>query len=252
MMKTLYNHKKRVSSWNYPFFGQSFLLISTFLLFLGTNCTLGQTITPNDQDNTQNWGTTSIWVKPDHAQWRSNNNNESLPPSVKIIVVQQQANTPCEGSSIVENINENPPLTKASNERCGDGNQCMLKIHNAIEIIPITRTTTIQSGYWSSNFTLDQYWAKVKIPNCNNNNSLDLLAIKDCLFDLNNISRIEIYNFVGKKVLVYRGIESLIDFSNQPDGTYYLIAYSEDNKIIEKFSISRQPIISLYTYNSKY
>jgi len=57
--------------------------------------------------------------------------------------------------------------------------------------------------------------------------------------DIDKISKMEVYNLIGERVFSNNGFLSAIDFSNHPNGTYYIIAYNGNNRVIEKFVISK-------------
>lgn len=56
---------------------------------------------------------------------------------------------------------------------------------------------------------------------------------------IDNIEKMEIYNLLGEKIFSKSGFSNTIDLSNQPNGSYYIVAYYGNNKIIEKFMISK-------------
>jgi hypothetical protein len=51
------------------------------------------------------------------------------------------------------------------------------------------------------------------------------------------IGKLEIYNLMGEIVYSYYGFVNEIDLSNQPEGTYYMIATHDGKRMIEKISI---------------
>jgi len=56
---------------------------------------------------------------------------------------------------------------------------------------------------------------------------------------IDNIGKMEIYNLLGEKIFSNSGFLSTIDLSGQPNGPYYIVAYYGNNRIIEKFMISK-------------
>jgi hypothetical protein len=57
--------------------------------------------------------------------------------------------------------------------------------------------------------------------------------------NIEKISKMEVYSPIGERVFSYDGFLSTLDFSNHPNGTYYIIAYNGNNRVIEKFVISK-------------
>ena len=57
--------------------------------------------------------------------------------------------------------------------------------------------------------------------------------------NIEKISKMEVYNPIGEQVFSNNGFIGTLDFSNHPNGTYYIIAYNGNNRVIEKFVISK-------------
>jgi hypothetical protein len=57
--------------------------------------------------------------------------------------------------------------------------------------------------------------------------------------EVNKINRIEIHNLIGEKIYSHSGFIESIDFSDQPKGTYYIVAFYSNKRIIEKFTITK-------------
>lgn len=55
--------------------------------------------------------------------------------------------------------------------------------------------------------------------------------------DEKKIEKLDIYNLIGEIIYSSNNLANEIDFSNQPEGSYYMIAYYGDKRIIKKFSI---------------